>query len=189
MHALNLDSTTPATKRRAWHGLLTLITAILLVAGLTLALPVHAKGGRDHHGRGEHSGWIERHAEELGIDDATLAQIERIIDASRESAEAIYDEHRAARDAMRALLDADAPDRAAVMAQAEVIGEIDVRKHQYRLATMLEIRALLTPEQRTQLRAIKSEMHERRGDHHKRKRRGRPGQGDGDAADAPDEGL
>ena len=65
---------------------------------------------------------------------------------------------------MRQLLEQDAPDVDAVMRQAEVIGEVDVRKHKHRIATMLEIRAKLTPEQRTQLRQLKAEMRERRGE-------------------------
>jgi Spy/CpxP family protein refolding chaperone len=137
-----------------------------LLLGLALALPGQARPGQGHHGWGGPSGWIERHAEELGIDDATLAEIDRIVDASREEAEAIYQEHRAARDRMHELLEQDDPDVDAVMKQAEVIGEIDVRKHKHRIATMLEIRSKLTPEQRTELRALKDEMRERHGGRH-----------------------
>lgn len=153
------------------------VGAILaLAAGMAIALPAVAKGG--HPGKRDPAGWIAKHAEELGIDDATLAQIDAIVEASRAEGEAIYAEHRAAREAMHELLDQDAPELDAVMRQAEVIGAIDVRKHQHRLATMLEIRSRLTPEQRTQLRALKDEMRERHGDrHHRHPHEGDPGCG------------
>jgi Spy/CpxP family protein refolding chaperone len=141
-------------------------TAALLLAGLALALPGHARPDRGH--RGGASGWFERHAEELGLDEATLTEIRAILDTSREQADAIYAEHRAAREAMHALLDQDEPDREAVMKQAEALGEIEVRKHKHRIETMLSIRAKLTPEQRAELRARKDEMHERDGKHHRR---------------------
>jgi Spy/CpxP family protein refolding chaperone len=145
-----------------------LVTAALILAGLVFAGPVQARPGKDHHGWGRPDGWIERHADELGIDDATLAEIQQIVEASREQAEAIYAEHRAARDAMHRMLEQDEPDFDAVMKQVETIGEIDIRKHKHRIATMLEIRAKLTPEQRSRLRELKDEMRERggRGGHH-----------------------
>lgn len=138
-------------------------SAAVLVAGLALALPGQAEPGEGHHGWGGPGGWIERHAEELGLDEATLTEIKQILDTSRGQAEAIYEEHRAAREAMHQLLDQDEPDRDAVMKQAEVMGEIDVRKHKHRLATMLEIRSKLTPEQRAKLDELKDEMHEHHG--------------------------
>jgi Spy/CpxP family protein refolding chaperone len=137
-------------------------TAALLLAGLALAFPAHAR--RDRGDWGGSGGWIERHAEELGLDEAKLAEIRAILDASRAQADGIHDEHRAARKAMHDLLDQDEPDRAAVMKQAEVLGEIEVRKHKHRLETMLKIREMLTPEQRAQLRTLKDEMRERRGE-------------------------
>jgi Spy/CpxP family protein refolding chaperone len=142
--------------------------ALLLLAvgtALALVLPAQAEPGHGPHGRRGPDGWIERHAEELDLDDATLEKIEALIDGSREQARAIREEHRAARDEMHALLDLDTPDRAAVMSQAEVLGAIDTRKHQHRLATMLDIRALLTPEQRAKLGDLKDEMREQRRHH------------------------
>jgi len=157
------NSTSRATLRWTRH-----VPAIaLLVAGVALALPVQAKSDRGHHGRGGPDRWIERHAEKLGIDDATLEQINQIVAASRGEAEAISKEHRQARDVMHEMLEREDPDTGAVMKQADVIGEIDVRKHKHRLATMLKIRAKLTPEQRSELSAMKDKMHGRHGRHHR----------------------
>ena len=98
------------------------------------------------------------------------------------NAQAIYEEHRQAREVMHEMLEQDEPDTDEVMKQADVIGEIDVRKHKHRLATMLKIRAKLTPEQRSELRAMKDEMHERHGKHH---RRGGGCRGEGCPGDGP----
>lgn len=169
-----------------------LTTLALLVALLALGLPAQAGKHKGHHGHGEPGRWIEKHADELGLDDATRTEIEGIVAASRDSAEAIYEEHRAARDAMHALLEQDEPDRAAVMAQAERIGEIEVRKHQQRLATMLDIRAKLSPDQRAKLSELKSEMRERRHDRDCGKRHGRRHGGErghGGEGDEPGESL
>lgn len=144
-------------------------TATMIVAALAIALPGYA-GERERHSFGgpglrDPGGWIARHAEELGLDDATLAEIEAIVEASREEGRAIREEHRAARDVMHEMLEQDEPDVARVMRQTEVIGEIDVRKHKHRLATMLAIRAKLTPEQRQKLSELRDEMGERRHKH------------------------
>ncbi len=97
---------------------------------------------------------IARHAGELGLDDATVAQIDAIVAASREAAAPLRDAVRAARAEMRALLDADEPDEAAVMAQSDRVSAALAALHKHRLATLLKIRALLTPEQRGKLRAM-----------------------------------
>ena len=170
---MEMGSPAQSAKRRTtrcWKR--DVLTAGLLVVGLALAVPAVAREGKGHHSWGGSGGWIERHAEELGIDEATLAGINQIVDSSREQGKAIYEEHRAARDAMRQLLDQDDPNFDAVMKQAEVIGEIDVRKHKHRIATMLEIRAKLTPEQRSRLRELKGEMRERHGKHRGHRDRG-----------------
>jgi Spy/CpxP family protein refolding chaperone len=158
-------------------------TATLTVAALALALPAFAGEHGRHSGR-DPGGWIERHADELGLDDATLAEVEAIVEQSREEGRTIREEHRAARDAMHEMLEQDEPDVAAVMRQTEVIGEIDVRKHKHRLATMLAIRAKLTPEQRAKLSELREEMRDRRGKHHRKHgTRHRDGNEPGDATE------
>jgi len=146
----------------------TTLAAALVAVLLAVASPSLAGGGR--HGFGDRSDWVERHAEALGIDDATLAEIKAIVAASRDEAKTIYRAHREAREALHDLLDQPEPDVDAVMKQAEVMGEIDVRKHKHRLATMLAVRAKLTPEQRVQLRELKGEMRDRKGHRHHRDR-------------------
>jgi Spy/CpxP family protein refolding chaperone len=102
--------------------------------------------------------FFEEHADELGIDQATLAQIRAIVDASRDEGRTLLDQVRAERRTMRDLLDQANPDEAAVMAQADVVGDAMTALHKHRLATMLKIRALLTPEQRAALEKMRQEM-------------------------------
>jgi len=103
--------------------------------------------------------FFEEHAQELGIDQATLDQIRAIVDAARDEGHSLHDQVRSERRAMRDLLDQATPDEAAVMAQADVVGDAMSALRKHRLATMLKIRALLTPEQRDKLK----ELHRERG--------------------------
>lgn len=180
---MNASRTLPArTSSRPRYALPGAI--LLLLAGLALALPAQARpGGFGRGGPGGPARLIERHAEELGIDEATLAEIDAIVEASRAEADAIYEEHRAAREAMHALLEQDEPDVDAVMRHADTMGVIDVRKHKHRLKTLLAIRAKLTPEQRSRLSALMDDMHER---HEKRREhRGKGGKGWHRGGDCP----
>jgi len=70
----------------------------------------------------------------------------------------------AAHEQMHALLAADVPDEAAVMQQAERIGALETDERKTRLRGMLQIRALLTPEQRALLVEIHEARRSRRGD-------------------------
>jgi Spy/CpxP family protein refolding chaperone len=138
----------------------------LAAAGLALALlPGAALAERSGGGRGPKPSFdhlLERHAERLGLDDATQARIRAIADARREEGERLAERVRALHGEMRALLDQDAPDTDAVMRQAEAIGAAETEMHKQRLATLLEIRALLTPEQRRELVRI---VEERKREH------------------------
>jgi len=155
------------------------ILAALVAA--TLALPTAAQACRDDAPRGPDR-CITRHADELGVDDATVAKIEEIVAASREEAEPLRDAVRAARDEMRTLLNADQPDEAAVMAQSDKVSAAMAAMHKHRLATLLKIRVLLTPEQRDKLKGMCGPG-----------RRGGPGRGPGPGAwmmePGPDGGL
>jgi len=134
----------------------------LLLAGLALAVPGLAKPGHGDH-RGGPGSFLLRNAEQIGIDEATLAEIESLVDAAREDGKALHEEQRRAHETLRALLEQDEPDTDAVMKQAESIGEIDLRMQQRELQTLLAVRAKLTPEQRAALKQRRDEMRERFG--------------------------
>jgi Spy/CpxP family protein refolding chaperone len=154
----------------------------LAAAGLALAiLPGPALAERPGGGRRPMPSLdrlLERHAERLGLDDATEARIRAIADARRDEGERLAERVRALHGEMHALLDQDAPDTDAVMRQAEAIGAAETEMHKQRLATLLEIRALLTPEQRRELVRI---FEERKREHGP----GRHGSGPPEPPEAP----
>jgi Spy/CpxP family protein refolding chaperone len=127
--------------------------AILVVAAAAQARPPHL-------GRGEGpllDRFLERHADALGLDEATRARVEEVLASSAERHDALRDELEAAHESLRTLLDRDEPDRAAVMAQADVVGSAETALRKHRLGTMLALLALLTPEQRAAMREMRDE--------------------------------
>jgi Spy/CpxP family protein refolding chaperone len=141
-----------------------------LLASLALALPGAgpARAGEGKHERPPLDALLERHAERLGLDAATLDKIRAIGAASRPEHELLANEVHKLRLEMRELLGEDAPERDTVMALADRIGAAETLLDKHRLGTLLEIRALLTPAQRQELVQI---FDERRRARHAAKRK------------------
>jgi Spy/CpxP family protein refolding chaperone len=129
----------------------------MLLALASLAAPVFAGEGGGHHRKPPLDALLERHAERLGLGAEALAKIRAAADASRPEHERLEGELHALRLEMRALLSEDAPDPDAVMQLADRIGAAETALDRHRLATLLEIRKLLTPEQRRELVRIHEE--------------------------------
>jgi len=120
---------------------------------------------------------LKEHAKELGISDATLNQIKELARKGRDSRAPLDDKLEDARDKMRDLMQSDSPDRGKVMAAIEEAGRAEVALRQHDVDVLLQIRALLTPEQRE---AMKKLMREERGGRGPRGGRGDgPGRGEG----------
>jgi Spy/CpxP family protein refolding chaperone len=113
--------------------------------------PGPGRPGFWHHGPPPIDGLLERHADELGLDAATTARIHDIAAQARAAALPLHDDMRALHQAMHTLLSQDAPNSDDVMQLADSIGAAETELHKRRLETMLEIRALLTPDQRAKL--------------------------------------
>ena len=94
---------------------------------------------------------LEGLVEELGLDEATLAKVDEVLDASRDRGRKLHRELREAHDQMRVLLDASSPDEAAIFAQVDVISGLRAELEKNRLGTLIRVRALLTPEARDRL--------------------------------------
>jgi Spy/CpxP family protein refolding chaperone len=137
-----------------------LAAAALLVAGVLVAAAGHARP--PFHGPGPHDpgGFVERHAEQLGLDAAQQETIRGILDESHEGGSALHEELRALRGELHELLMQDPPDEEAVMAQADAIGAAEVALHKQRLSTMIAIRNQLTPEQREALKELRGSLRE-----------------------------
>ena len=145
---------------------LALWIALLLAAAV---LPASAgEGGHGKHGRPPLDALLERYAERLALDAAALDKIRAIGAASRPEHDRLAEAVHTLRGEMRAQLSQDEPDRDAVMALADRIGAAETLLDKHRLDTLLEIRALLTPEQRRELVKI---FDERRRARHEAKRR------------------
>jgi Spy/CpxP family protein refolding chaperone len=133
------------------------LLASLLAPGTSLAQPPGPPRGHGPPPGPHPERFIEQHAERLGLEAETLEAIERIVHESRERGEGLRRELRDAHREMRERLSRDAPDESAIMEQAEVIGSLELEERKNRLRGTLEIRALLTPEQRQELVRIREE--------------------------------
>lgn len=143
------------------------------------------EGKRGGHGAGhggKHKGGkflsprhFERLADDLKIEPKMRASLAAQLEAARVERDAQSDAVHAEKKALRALLDADAPDRAAVLAQVERIGAKKLAIKTLQITTMLDLRAALSPEQRAQLKVRMQERHGKRGEHHG-KRHGKRGE-------------
>jgi Spy/CpxP family protein refolding chaperone len=129
-------------------------SVLALVAGLTLAGAADARPPGPGHSFG---GMIERHAERLGLSEETRAAIQGIVEASGARDAALHEQLEQAHQRMRELLSGPTPALDAVMSQAEAIGALETGLHKNRLQAILEIRTLLTPEQRDELIRIREE--------------------------------
>jgi len=103
---------------------------------------------------------LERHADELGLDADTRVAIREIATKARQGERPASERLRALHEQLRTLLDGDSPKLNDVMQWADRIGAAETELKKSRLRTILEIRTLLTPEQRQKLVEI---FEERRG--------------------------
>ena len=136
------------------------LLVLLLAAAQGFARPPFHGGFLE--GRGHHGGrFLDEYADRLGLDEETHEKVRAKIEASRASSEPLRDRMHDGYRTLRDLLMQDAPDRDAVMKRAEEVGELRIALAKRRLATLLDVRALLTPEQRAEMIAIHEERKSR----------------------------
>ncbi len=92
--------------------------------------------------------WLERHASELGLDEKTLASVRAIGEEARSAASRRMDELRAEGRRLSEKLVEEVPDEAALTKQVELVGRVWTQALEERIRTSVELRKLLTPEQR-----------------------------------------
>jgi Spy/CpxP family protein refolding chaperone len=97
---------------------------------------------------------LERHADELGIDDATLGRIRAIADEVRDDMDAGHDAVRAAHEALRSLAETPDATQAQIEAAARQLGDAEAAVAVLHVTTAQRMLALLTPEQRAALRDL-----------------------------------
>ena len=136
------------------------LLALLLFAGQGFARSPFPGDFMEGHGDHEER-FLDAYADRLGLDEETREKIRAKIDASRSASEPLRDQVHDGYRALRELLMQDAPNRDAVMQQAQEVGELRISLAKLRLATLLDVRALLTPEQRAEMIAIHEERKSR----------------------------
>jgi Spy/CpxP family protein refolding chaperone len=156
-------------------------TAVLTL-GMGLALAA-AGAARGDHGPGMGMGgpgrtaFLERQLQQLHLPAQTQSSVDAVLAHSRTQQDALGDQIRAAHESMKGLLEQDTPDEAAVMAQADAIGQLMTQQRKNDLHTLIQVRSLLNPEQRAQL---DQQIQDRR-DHPWMGKRGGEGCSHGDA--------
>jgi Spy/CpxP family protein refolding chaperone len=134
-----------------WLAALALGLGRVAAAGGPDAPPPEGPGGPWHHGPPPLGDVLERHADELGLDADTRARIRQIAETSRDEEQPLATQLRALHEGMHQLLEGDAPKLDDVMHQADEIGALETQLRKHQLRTLLQIRALLTPDQRQKL--------------------------------------
>ncbi|MBI3782677.1 MAG: Spy/CpxP family protein refolding chaperone [Deltaproteobacteria bacterium] len=133
-------------------------------AALLLALPAlaHPPGPPDGDGppMGPPDGSrMEAHfkhdLEKLGLSADQDQQVQAILDAAKTQREQQRSAVEAAMDKMHTLLEADSPDENAIMQQADTLGTLKTAQHKAMLHTLLQVRSILTPDQREKLKSMR----------------------------------
>lgn len=157
----------------------TFAAALLLIVGLALPAFAGPGGKRGKRGHGPNPmkmvKMLERHADELGIDEATLDQMKGLVEQNKSQFEALREEARAARASIKEAMDAPKPDKAAVLALVEQAGQARIEIQKLKMGVMIDLKALLTPEQIERVEAARAERRAERRGKRKGKRRGHRG--------------
>jgi len=140
------------------------LVVCVLLASLTVSGLSHADVGRPPRDAGSHSGRFleEEYADQLGLEAETLATIHTIVEEARRQGKVLGAQLHQAYIQMRALLSEEMPDTDAVMKLADTIGSLELAERKNRLQAMLQIRSLLSPEQRQELIRLQGEFSMRR---------------------------
>lgn len=117
---------------------------------------MHRGPGRGGFGRGHGRGpGPMAHLEELGLSGQQKDRIEAIRDAQRREGIEVRRDLELAQLDMRKLMRDDAPDRRAIESQIDRIAALRARLQKSRVGTMLEVRDVLTPQQRQKLEQLR----------------------------------
>lgn len=157
------------------RGVLTAICIAILSVALIPSAFANPKGGGYSHGqemmeegsrmgRG-HVDKMERMAEFLDLTESQQAQIEQIMEGEREANSELRETHRASKEKIRALIDADSFDEAAVRAVAEESAQQQIELMISKARTHHAIHQILTPEQRVLAEKMKSMKRGGKGRH------------------------
>jgi len=147
-------------------------TLLVVIAAIVASTPAAAESDTTDFGPpfdrpfGRHfEERFDRHAKELGLDDETRRKIDALVEPTLPDRRARREQIHRERERLSELLSDAKPDLEAVLAQADAIVKLESEALKSRLRTTIEIRALLTPEQRVKLVSLSKQMrsfHEQR---------------------------
>ena len=125
------------------------LIAVAAVASLVWMAPDgQAAPGRHRRGGG---------FDQLELSDGTRSAIRDVLEQSKSATQAVRTRLREERGVLRELMQADLPDAAAVRDQIARVGATQIELRQARSDARLQAMALLTAEERQQLRELSSE--------------------------------
>jgi Spy/CpxP family protein refolding chaperone len=147
-------------------GRLGFAAAIAIAATFALADGAAARpGGGMCGGHGSMLERLERNVADLGLEQDRLTTVYQVIDDARARRRAFDGEIRGAHDRMRELLDQESPSVDAVTAQADAIGALHTEARKVELRALVQVRGMLTAEQREKLDARTERFAKRGRDH------------------------
>jgi len=103
----------------------------------------------------------ERLLDRLDLSDDTRARIDEIRTEADNRTAKMHEQLADEVDRLQELMDADDADRDEVLTQAARVEDLRKEAHLIRLEAILQVRALLTPEERDQLDAMRAELRSR----------------------------
>ena len=133
------------------------LATIALIASAAVALGTASAWARPHgggmckSGRGATLEKLEHKVAGLGLAQKELDAVYAVIDQARREKRPLDAEIRAAHDRMRELLEQEQPNVETVTAQADSIGALTTQARKIELRATVQVRSMLTPEQRKQL--------------------------------------
>lgn len=146
------------SETRKWS----LLLAAALVLGTALvvqAAPPFGGGGRGFEERARR---LEGMAAALDLDAESRAGLSRVMERAGQRRQALGRQIHQSNRSLEKLFEDPLPDREAVMAQLDELADLEAQDHRDRATTRLEIRQLLTPEQREKLVGMKKQRRQDR---------------------------
>jgi periplasmic protein CpxP/Spy len=150
------------TKGRTTMMAAAALAALSWTAAITMAQepsgPAHPHGDRGFGpgGPGAMGGGLWRLADRLGLSDDQKAQMKALFLKQKDTLQPLMENERTAREAFHKVLEAEGPDPATVGQAALAMHAADLKLQAAHQAAFEEFKALLTPDQRTQLDQMKA---------------------------------
>jgi len=142
-------------------GIVFLAAALVIPAASALGGEKWPGGGGMHHGKF----WRRDNVRDrLHLTDDEVEKLEDILARNRQRLEDMEDDVRKKRAALDELLTSDRTDETTILAQVDQIEQARARLGKARVAMLLEMRRVLTPEQRGQLAELREHKRKHGGD-------------------------